>query len=469
VEARVRDPFRPNERQQEFFAACDEPGIEEILIDGSIRAGKTQACCKKLVAWAWQYGGRYLIARRTYRELRDSTQVVFLRGEGGLPPACPPELLRGGSVATGYRASDDAVFLQNGAEIMFRSLENDPGALAKLRNLSLNAAFIDQVEELDDDLYLQLYEELLGRLSDPRGPGKMLLAANPGPVDHWIYQRFVDPDTAVAWAKRVHVTLMDNERHLDPRYVDSRLRTKYSNPDYYKRFILGEWGAFGGKRFKAWNPVLHVTKPFAVPDWWEVMEAIDYGYAHPFCCLWIAVSPQGRWYVIREHYEKERALGYHARVIKRVRQELGVSPSVTWIDPSTGRMDRGEESVQMELADQMIYTARAQNDRLGGWARLDEMLTTLLEDGKPWLQVFEGCRNLIRELPSAKVKDGSDDIDKKNDHALDSLRYAIMSRPPLPVDPEEEEDDTDIRSLFARRRVAQRELEAEQDLYLGAL
>lgn len=463
----VRDPFRPNKKQQEFFEACDDPSIDEILFDGSIRAGKTQACCKKIVAWAWQYGGRYLIARKTYRELRDSTQAVLLRGEGNLPPALPHQLLRGDSLDKAYKGQDETVFLKNGAEIMFRSLENREDARAKLRNLSLNAVFIDQVEELEDDEDGELYEELLGRLSDPRGPGKMILAANPGPIDHWVHRRFVDEDTKKEWCERIHVTLFDNEKNLDRKYVEGRLRTEKTNPDYFKRFILGEWGAFGGKRFKVWDAQQHVVEPFEIPSHWEVFEGIDYGYQHPFCCVWVAVNPERRWYVFAEHYEADRALSYHARRIKEIRRELHVAPSVTWIDPSTTRQDRGFESVQLELADLGIYTARAENERIGGWARLDEMLTTRLEDGKPWLQIFSDCKNLIREIPSAKMKEGTDDIEKRHDHALDALRYAIMSRPPVPPS-EEEPDDDDLRQAYARGIWKRAEERTEAEMYTGA-
>jgi PBSX family phage terminase large subunit len=466
TELRVRDPFKPTERQRDFFEACDDPDYDEILFDGSIRAGKTQACCKKVVAWAWTHGGRYVIARKTYRELRDSTQAVLLRGEGNLPPALPNQLLKGDSLDKAYKGQDEVVFLKNGAEIMFRSLENREDARAKLRNLSLNAIFIDQIEELEDDEDGELYEELLGRLSDPRGPRKMLLAANPGPIDHWVYRRFVDEDTKKPWCKRVHVTLFDNERHLESKYVEGRLRTEKTNPDYFKRFILGEWGSFGGKRFKVWDGDRHIVEPFQIPQHWEVFEGIDYGYQHPFCCLWLAVSPERRWYVFAEHYEADRALSYHAKRIREIRREQNVAPSVTWIDPSTTRMDRGFESVQLELTDLGIYTARAENERIGGWARLDEMLTVTLEDGKPWLQVFNTCKNLIREIPSAKLKEGTDDIDKRHDHALDALRYAVMSRPPVPIEPEEEDDD-DMRERYVHDLHQRIEEGLREEMYVG--
>jgi len=456
---RVEDGFRPTPIQSEFFQACDDPDVEEILFDGSIRGGKTQAACKKLLAWAWTHGGRYLIARKTYRELRDSTQAVFLRGEGDLPPTCPPELVKM------YRASDETIYLRNGAEILFRSLENRDDAKAKLRNLSLNAAFIDQVEELDEEADAQLYEELLGRLSDPRGPGKMLLAANPGPEDHWVHRRFVNEETKKPWCRRISVTLWDNQKNLDPKYFSSRIRTEKSNPDYYKRFILGQWGAFGGKRFKAFDQDIHVTEPFPIPSWWEIMEGIDYGYQNPFCCLWIAIGPEGHWFVVAEHYESEHGVGWHSRKIKEIRELHNLAPSVSWLDPSCWAHHGTYESVAMELSDRGIFCAKAQNERLGGWARLDDMLITMI-DGKPQLRIFNTCRNLIRELPSAKLKDDTDDIIKRNDHALDALRYAVMSRPPTPHEPEDPGPD-DLREVYAERLIERARGRAAQALYMG--
>jgi hypothetical protein len=59
-----------------------------------------------------------------------------------------------------------------------------------------------------------------------------------------------------------------------------------------------------------------------------------------------------------------------------------------------------------------------------------------LAGDKPRLQVFSTCRNLIRTLP-VMTYDGhrTEDIgDGLEDHACESLRYGIMSRPrPAPV------------------------------------
>lgn len=452
---RVRDRTLPNVKQREFYATCEDPEAEEIMFDGSIRMGKTQACCRKIVQWAWRYGGRYAVARKTYPELINSTMKVMLTGEGAMPPALPEALVRE------YLKGERTVFLKNGAEIFFTNLESVEEGRAKLRNISLNGMFIDQVEELDSEDWAEFYEELMGRLSDPRGPGKMLLAANPGPTDHWAYKRFIDEEyrSLYTQTRYVHGTLYDNRENLDERYFQSRIRTREQNPEYYKRMVLGEWGSFGGKRFKMWDRSVHVVDPFTIPEWWEVIEAVDYGYAHPFVCLWIAIDEHERYHVIGEHYETERPISYHARRIKEIREALRVNPVVMWADPSIfaeGR-NRDRESIAMEMFDQGLYPAKADNDRLGGWNRIEEMLSEEVE-GQRRLVVTTHCPRLIKELPNLRFRENSDDVEKKNDHAADALRYAVMSRPPAATPPKEDDPEgVDRRTLYLRRKMQEAE------------
>jgi PBSX family phage terminase large subunit len=444
---RVTDTTKPNPVQQRFYEACDEPGAEEILFDGSIRLGKTQAACKKIVEWAWRYGGRYCVARKTYNELIDSTMKIMMTGEGAMPPALPPALYD----PSGWLKSERTVRLKNGAEIMFRNLESAEEGRAKLRNISLNAMFIDQVEELDGPDWAEFYEELNGRLSDPRGPGKMLLAANPGPTDHWVYQRFIDEETSSKFpqCRYVHGTLYDNRENLDERYFLSRVRTETQNPEYFKRMVLGEWGSFGSKRFKVFAKERHVCDPFPIPRHWEVIEGLDYGYSHPFAVLWVAVDEYEHHFVLAEHKVKERPVGWHAQQMHAVREAKQVKPVVTWADPMIffreARM--ATNTISIELSDHGIFCAQANSDRLSGWARIDELLT------ENRLSIFSTCPQLIKELPNLRMKDNSDDVEKKNDDLSDALRYAVQSRTPAARVPDEgsEEEHDDRRSLHHSR------------------
>ena len=55
------------------------------------------------------------------------------------------------------------------------------------------------------------------------------------------------------------------------------------------------------------------------------------------------------------------------------------------------------------------------------------------EAGRPRLQIFSSCPNLIKELQSIPAdKNDPEDVDTHaQDHAYDALRYAVMSRPRL--------------------------------------
>lgn len=412
----VRDEFpgphhRPTEKQNEFWDACADPGADEILFSGSIRGGKTQAAAKQLVSWAWTYGGTYVVLRKTYRELADSTQKAILRGDGPMPPALPPELVQV------YRAKDEMVVLKNGAEILFRSAEDPKATEDKMKNVTMAGFLIDQIEELDSDDYFTMYKTLLGRLSDPRGPRKALLVANPSAETHWVYVRFVDPATRKPWTRCVHVTLYDNAHNLHPRYVENLERRKVEDPDWFERYALGKWGAFGGKRFKVWDPQLHVCEPVRIDPGWEIIEGIDYGWDNPTAVVWVAIDYEGRWYVVAEHRESQRPISWHATEMKKIRAQLNISPSSIWLDPSAWAERNQYESPAMEFFDYGIHCARAQNDRLGGWNRIEELLSERMDsDDLPRLRIFNTCHRLIKELPSLKIKDGTDDVEKKDDH-----------------------------------------------------
>jgi PBSX family phage terminase large subunit len=442
----IVDPFKESPKQVEITDACADPRIEEILVDGAIRSGKTQVCARIVVGWAMLCKpGLYLVGRRTYPELEDSTKRVFLTGDGGLPPAIPPELI------ANYQVKHNSVTLKGGSTLIFRALEDDPKAPLKIRNITLSGAFIDQLEEFDSERDKEFYFELLGRLSNPIGPRKMLCAANPAAMEHWAYEHFVQSKSVRK--ARIHVTLFDNADNLPPDFVARAKRAEATRPEWYRRFVLGEWGAFGGQRFKIFSRERHVVDPFPIPDGWEIIEALDYGVAAPFCCLWIAIDYEGNWWVVGEHYQKEWGLSQHAKAIFAKRRELAVSPSFIYLDPSAFARQGQYESVALELADLHIYAMKAQNDRLGGWARIEELLAT------DKLKIFSTCTNLLRELPSLRYKDGSDDVDTKmSDHAADALRYGIMSRAPHPLLVDEDIDhdltkrDRFVRNIHARHK-----------------
>jgi hypothetical protein len=66
------------------------------------------------------------------------------------------------------------------------------------------------------------------------------------------------------------------------------------------------------------------------------------------------------------------------------------------------------------------------------------------------LYIFKNCVNLIRELKSYRWGDGDLPV-KKDDHALDELRYYVMTKPKLTQLPPKKTDVLKKKEQLIRR------------------
>jgi hypothetical protein len=97
----------------------------------------------------------------------------------------------------------------------------------------------------------------------------------------------------------------------------------------------------------------------------------------------------------------------------------------------------------------------ADKNRVQGKIQIHEFLK-VKENGRPRLQIFNSCPNLIRELQSIPLsKTNPEDVDTHaSDHAYDALRYMIMSRPRM-------------ASTFDRLRGLKRDIHQPSDSTFG--
>ena len=67
---------------------------------------------------------------------------------------------------------------------------------------------------------------------------------------------------------------------------------------------------------------------------------------------------------------------------------------------------------------------------MNGWMRVRENLQ-VAPDGRPYVQIFSTCRDLIRTLPllTYDKHDHEDVADNCEDHAPEAFRYGLMTRP----------------------------------------
>jgi phage terminase large subunit len=469
--AHVGAPFAATPKQLAAARLWHDPKVRIVTIGGAIRSGKTQAAGRLIVESAVARPATYLVARSTYRELTDSTQKAMLHGDGSMPPLIPGELV------ASFRASDNVVRLKTGGEILFRSLEE--ASLGKILNLTLGGVFIDQVEELDDgEAGERVFDTLLGRLSDARGPRKLLCVANPAGLTHWAHRRLVDERTRDRDSRYVHVALTDNAANLPADYVAAMLATRETRPAWYRSFILGEWGAFEGQAFPEFEDEIHVCKPFEIPKHWDRFESLDHGANHPTHVLAWAADEDSNLVVFGE-YASPGLVSKHATEILERRERWGTK--TCWADPSVfahhglSTAKNWRASIATEYAEHGINLAPANHDRQAGYSRLLEFLHVEPGrvpppwaqvrggvDGAPRLYVFASCKELIRQLKSAPIAAdeqlAGEAVDRRweseHGHAVAAARYGAMSRPSpsAGLPPPEPEDP---RHAYAIRRLKQ--------------
>ncbi len=191
----------------------------------------------------------------------------------------------------------------------------------------------------------------------------------------------------------------------------------------------GEFVSDTGPVYNEFNENTHVIEPFTIPIDWQDVLSIDPGLKNPLSCHWYAVDYDGNVYVVAEHYASSLDVESHAQKIKNISDKLG------WHRDFNGRINALIDSAanQKTLAysksvAELFYdnginvNTNVNKDLFSGINRVK----SYLKSGK--LFIFKNCVNLIREIKGYRW--GNEDCPiKKDDHALDELRYYIMTKP----------------------------------------
>ena len=126
-------------------------------------------------------------------------------------------------------------------------------------------------------------------------------------------------------------------------------------------------------------------------------------------------------------------IDYHANAIKSICRRLDWPKAIggryaALIDSAASQRTLSSIKSVAELFFDAGIAANTNvnKDIFSGIARIKSYLSG--EYSSPKIYIFKSCINLIREIKSYFWQAG-DNPQKKDDHALDELRYYIMSRP----------------------------------------
>ncbi len=428
------DAYRgPLPKQQQFMsAALDGKGPAYILYSGGVGSGKTLIGCVTVLTMAFLHSGDYLICRLFNPELKLTTYKTFLE-------ICPKELI------AEHRVADQIIKIRSidggTSNVIFRGLEEPD----KHRSLNLNAAYIDEASQVSEEAFTLLQSRLRGKHYR-----KILCTTNPN-GHSWLYRYWIKKDFGNDNAKRqffsVHAPSVENV-HLPEGYVQNMLDSW--SEERIKREVMGSWDAFQGQVYTEFERSKHVVKPFKIPDEWTKFIGLDHGYRNPACAVWCAMDYDSNIYAYREFYHNEWIIEEIVRGRKDsgenglIQLNQGEKFDAIYIDPST-RADRGKESdytTYLESIPKDWSLVPANNEVAPGIDRIKQLLKPDQRSGKPRMFIFDTCVNLVEQMAQYRYeeltpgqelnKNIKESPVKKDDHAVDALRYAIMSRPEEP-------------------------------------
>lgn len=346
-----------------------------------------------------------------------------------------------------YRETDHVWTFPSGAHIRFGHLDR-PADKFKYQGKAFSYIGFDELSQHQTDegfRYLQSRLRVVNKDIHPY----IRATANPG--SQWVYDMFIAPQEP--GQPFIMKGTENNSRPITMRFIPARLEDNphldedglYRSmleglPEVERRQLLdGDWLASNDAMFPEFNILEHVCEPFFVPKHWNRVAGLDYGYRDPSAAVWFAVDPEDGSLVV---YDELLAAGLTGRELALAIQDkekdelVYVDHPIDWsVFARTGHT--GPTIAESMLSVPGFRIRRADKNREAGWVQVHEYLRKDPKTGAPKIRIFCTCKNLIRQLVSAKVhksKPGDlNDVRTSDGHwdLLDALRYGVMSRPRL--------------------------------------
>lgn len=386
-------------KKQAKILAFPYTSYDALICDGAVRSGKTSLMMWAFVQWATENfsGQRFGICGKTVDSCVKNIIVPFT----SMSLAKERYIIR-------WRRSDKILEVRRGASTNYFEVfgGKDEASYALIQGRTLAGVLLDEVVLMPRSFV----EQAMTRCSVDGA--KLWFSCNPGSPQHWFYTE---------WIKRrkernalyLHFEMTDNPG-LSQKTLE-RYQSMFSGV-FYDRYIRGLWVLAEGIIYPMFTDSCIVDD---VPKTGEYYISCDYGTLNPFSAgLWCWDGKTAT--RIREYYysgretQKNKTDEEYADEIEKLCGDLDIKSII--VDPSAASF--------IEVLRRRGYMVRkANNDVLNG------IITTgrFLQDGI--IKVHRGCKDCIREfgLYCWDDKSTEDKPVKENDHAMDEVRYFVMT------------------------------------------
>lgn len=275
--------------------------------------------------------------------------------------------------------------------------------VSRIQGATFEYVYGDEVTTWSEDVFQMLKSRLRCEHSHFDG------TCNPDNPEHW-FKKFLDSDADI-----YQQSYVIDDGVLPSRVVEE-LKKEYTGTVYYDRYILGLWCQADGLIYKFGKENIVDD----VPESGEYYISCDYGTLNPFSAgLWCWDGKTAT--RIREYYYSGRAEQasktdeeYYTE-LEKLAGDLQVRSVV--VDPSAASF------IEVIRRHRRFRVHKAVNDVVPG------IVTTsrYIENGT--IKVHRSCKDAIREFGLYRwdEKATEDKPIKENDHAMDDIRYFVMT------------------------------------------
>jgi PBSX family phage terminase large subunit len=255
-------------KQRDLMRLWQKDKLKRInLLEGSVSSGKTWI---SLVLWAFwvktmpaSQDCLYLMCAKSLTTLKRNCLILLqeLVGEDNFTFSIP--------------SKDGELF---GRKIILEGA-NDMRSESKIRGLTLQGAYCDELTQFPQDFFVMLLSRL--RLSG----AKLFATTNPDTPYHWLKQEYIDRQNDLDLLDIQF--LLDDNTTLPQDYV-TNVKREYTGV-FYQRFILGKWVVAEGAIYQAFcdNPENYIINSLDGHDVIFATIGVDFGggtSAHAFNC-----------------------------------------------------------------------------------------------------------------------------------------------------------------------------------------
>ena len=357
----------------------------------------------------------------------------------------------------------------NGSRILVGGFKDDRD-IDKYVGIEYDLMGIEEINQLTEERVKKLRGSL--RTSKDNWRPRLYCSFNPGGVGHgYVKKTFVEP---------YHSETESRTRFYPSTYKDNPFLNEEYN-EYLedldgqlgRAWREGDFDILAGTFFTSFDKEIHVVEPFEIPAHWRRVCCMDYGFSAPSALYWAAIAPNGQIYIYREIYVTQHDYSMLADEFCKLTPP-GEKIDYLVADPACWNKDgknKGglsgieifEERVHEKWRDRDVETGQrslsivaGNNDRIQGWNVFRKALKPRHEDDKiiATLAIFNTCTELIRTIPiMTHAETGNpEDLDTNlEDHAVDSVRYLLMSDP-TPKQTEEQLASKRFREAMARKK-----------------